>query len=85
MVFDGVFGHRDGAGTYTRDMKKMKFKYKIKKVFGHGIDVCLLYGIDMGDKKIIFTCGWYQVQNDQIKSLQVVFDPRPVLEKSDKK
>ena len=85
MVFDGVLGHRDGANTYIEDMKKMKFKYKIKKVFEDGTDVCLLYDIDMGDKETVFTCGWYQLKNDKIKSLKVVFDPRPVLEKQDKK
>jgi len=85
MVFDGVLGHRDGADTYISDMKKMKFKYKIKKAFEDDNDVCLLYDIDMGGKNIIFTCGWYQIKNNKIKSLKVVFDPRPVLGKSDKK
>ncbi|MEP6556572.1 MAG: nuclear transport factor 2 family protein [Ferruginibacter sp.] len=84
MVFDGVLGHRDGADTYIKDMKKMKFKYKIKKTFENGNDVCLLYNIDMGGKKI-FTCGWYEIKANKIKSLTVVFDPRPVLEKSEKK
>ena len=85
MVFDGVLGHRDGADSYINDMKKMKFKYKIKKSFADGNDVCLLYDIDMGGKETIFTCGWYQLKNDKTKSLKVVFDPRPVLEKQDKK
>jgi len=82
MVFDGVLGHRDGADIY---MKDMKFKYKIKKAFIDGDDVCLLYNIDMGGKEKIFTCGRYQLQNDKIKKLKVVFDPRPVIEQSDKK
>lgn len=85
MVFDGMLGHRDGADVYIKDMEKMKFKYEIKKAFEDGNDVCLLYDIDMGNKKIIFTCGWYQIQNGKIKSLKVVFDPRPVLEQSGKK
>ena len=84
MVFDGVLGHRDGADTYIQDMRKMKFKYKIKKTFEDGNDVCLLYDIDMSGTNI-FTCGWYQIKYNKIKSLKVVFDPRPVLEKSDKK
>ena len=85
MVFDGVLGHRDGADVYIKDMEKMKFKYKIKKAFEDGTDVCLLYDIDMGGKKTIFTCGWYQLKNNKIKMLKVVFDPRPVLEESVKK
>ncbi len=85
MVFDGVLGHRDGADTYISDMKKMKFKYKIKKSFEDDNDVCLLYDIDMGGKNTIFTCGWYQIKYNKIKSLKVVFDPRPILEKTEKK
>ena len=80
MVFDGVLGHRDGADVYVEDMKKMKFKYKIQKAFADGDDVCLLYDIDMSDQNI-FTCGWYRVRDNKIKSLRVVFDPRPLLGK----
>jgi hypothetical protein len=47
-------------------------------------DVCLLYDIDMSGTKI-FTCGWYQIKDSKIKLLKVVFDPRPLLEKADKK
>ena len=78
MTFDGVLGHREGAESYINDMKKMKFKYYIRKVFEDENDICLLYDIDMSGKKI-FTCGWYQVVDGKIKSLKVVFDPRPVL------
>lgn len=84
MAFDGVLGHRDGAETYINDMKKMKFKYNIKKTFEDGNDVCIFYDIDMSGKKI-FTCGWYIVNNKKIKSIKVVFDPRPVLEQTEKK
>jgi len=28
----------------------------------------------------LFTCGWYQVEDGKIRSLKVVFDPRPVLD-----
>ena len=81
MVFDGVLGHRDGAQAYIGDMSKMKFKYNVIKAFSEGNDVCLLYDIDMGGSDKIFTCGWYQLHDGKIKSLKVVFDPRPVLKK----
>jgi len=84
MKFDGVMGSRESAEAYIGDMKHMKFKYKVKKVFADGDDVCLFYDIDMGDATI-FTCGWYQVEDGKIASLKVVFDPRPLLEKKDKK
>ena len=84
MTFDGVLGHRDGAEIYISDMKKMKFKYSIKKTFEDENDVCIFYDIDMSGKKI-FTCGWYIVNNKKIKSIKVVFDPRPILEQAEKK
>jgi len=80
MKFDGVMGSRDSADAYITDMKRMKFKYKVKKVFADEEDVCLLYDIDMGGATI-FTCGWYHVEYRKISSLKVVFDPRPLLEK----
>lgn len=80
MQFEGVLGSRDGAEAYFLDMEKMKLKYDIKKVFTDGNDVCLLYNLDMSGTTI-FGCGWYHVENGKIKSLKVVFDPRPVLEK----
>jgi hypothetical protein len=56
----------------------MKLKYKILKAFEDENDVCLLYDLTMAGQTI-FGCGWYQVQNGKIKSLKVVFDPRPFL------
>ena len=67
MVFDGVLGHREGADVYVADMKRMKFKYRIQKSFADGDDVCLLYDIDMSGESI-FTCGWYRVRDNKIKS-----------------
>ena len=84
LSFVGVLGTRNGADAYFKDMQNMRFKYDIKKVFADGDDVCVLYDIDMGGTKI-FTCGWYKVKEDKIESFQVVFDPRPVLEKAPKK
>jgi len=84
MTFDGVLGHRDGAEVYIDDMKKMKFKYNIKKTFEDENDVCIFYDIDMSGKKI-FTCGWYILNNGKIDSIKVVFDPRPILEQAEKK
>lgn len=57
----------------------MKLKYKIIKVFEAENDVCVLYDLDMSGLTI-FGCGWYQVEQGKVKSLKVVFDPRPVLE-----
>ncbi len=80
MVFDGVMGTRHDAETYMKDMAKMRFKYDVKKAFADGNDVCIMYDINM-QGPVIFSCGWYKVEEGKIKSFRVVFDPRPLLEK----
>lgn len=84
LSFVGVLGSRDGADAYFEDMKRMRLKYDIQKVFVEGNDVCVLYEINMSGAPI-FCCGWYQVEDGKISSIRVVFDPRPVLEGSGKK
>jgi len=79
LLFVGVMGTRNGAESYFNDMKKMKFKYDIKKSIVEDNDVCLFYDIDMGGVTI-FSCGWYQLEKGKIKSFRVIFDPRPLLE-----
>lgn len=78
MSFKGVMGERNGADVYIEDMKKMKFKYDIKKIFVEGTDVCVWYDINMGEKTI-FSAGWYQIEEEKIKNFKVIFDPRPLL------
>jgi ketosteroid isomerase-like protein len=84
VKFVGVMGARDGGDTYIADMEKMKFKYDIKKVFEDDNDVSVFYDIDMGGK-VIFCSGWYHLSHGKIKSMKVIFDPRPLLEKEEKK
>jgi limonene-1,2-epoxide hydrolase len=83
MIFQGVLGSRNSADDYIRDMKKMKFKYAIQKVFADGDDVCLWYDISMSGSEI-FSSGWYKVEEGKIKLFKVIFDPRPVLEQAKK-
>ena len=78
MQFDGVMGKRDGADAYIADMRKMKFKYDIIKIFEDGNDVCVLYNIDMGGKATIYTAGWYHLSYGKIQHIKVVFDPAPL-------
>lgn len=77
----GVLGSRRGADAYIHEMEKLRFQYDIKKVFADDNDVCLLSDISMGDTSI-FVCSWYKLDDGRIRSLRVVFDPRPVLENS---
>lgn len=83
LTFTGVMGVRNGADAYFNDMKRMKLKYKIRKIFADDNDVCLWYDIVMESKPIL-SCGWYQLEEGRIKSFQVVFDPRPLLETAPK-
>lgn len=81
LLFQGVMGTRTSADDYFRDMKKMKFKYAVQKVFESGDDVCLWYDITMGEREI-FSAGWYKVEDGKIISFKVLFDPRPLLEQA---
>lgn len=83
MKFVGVLGTRNGADAYFKDMERMKLKYDIQKVFSDENDVCVFYDITMSGLKI-FSCGWYKIENNKIKSFKVIFDPRPLLEQSAK-
>jgi len=78
MTFEGVMGKRNGADIYMEDMSKMKFKYKIKKMFADDNEVSVWYDIKIGDK-LIFASGWYQLEDEKIKNFRVLFDPRPIL------
>jgi hypothetical protein len=84
MKFKGVLGSRDDADSYFNDMKKMKLKYEVLKVFSDAQEVCVFYNINMSGKEIL-TCGWYQLLHDKISNIVVIFDPRPVLENAGKK
>ena len=84
MKFVGVMGTREGGDVYMADMEKMKFKYDIKKVFEDGDDVSVFYDIDMGGKTL-FCSGWYHLSGGKIDSIKVIFDPRPLFEKEEKK
>ncbi len=84
LSFVGVLGERHGAEAYFKDMEQMRLKYEVKKTVAEGNDVCVLYDLKMSGKTV-FVCGWYHVEDGHIKSLRVIFDPRPVLEKSSAK
>lgn len=78
LKFVGVMGMKDGADTYIMEMEKMRLKYELKKIFYDQDGVAAFYDITMDGKKI-FSAGWYEIENGKIKSIKVVFDPRPLL------
>lgn len=83
MTFTGPLGTRNGAKEYMADMERMKFKYKIKRIFHKEFDVCILCDVNISGV-VVLCCNWYHVAEDKIDSLQVIFDPRPVLEAKNK-
>ncbi len=78
LSFVGVLGSRQGADAYFADMEKMRLKYDVKKVFADEHEVCLWSEIRLSGVAVL-TASWYQVREGNIRSLKVVFDPRPVL------
>lgn len=78
FTFTGPMGRREGADNYINEMEKMKLKYVIRQTFEEGNDVCMIYEIDMGGKTIT-ACGLYHLEQGELTSLNVYFDPRPLL------
>jgi SnoaL-like domain len=81
--FNGVLGQRDGGDAYMNDMKKMKFKYSVRMVFTNADDICVLFDFTQAGKRVE-SFGWYHVEGGKIKSLKVIFDPRPLLQEAAK-
>ncbi|RYG00944.1 MAG: nuclear transport factor 2 family protein [Chitinophagaceae bacterium] len=73
LKFIGVKATVEGADEYFNQMKQMKLKYDIRKVFSSENDVAVFYDIKMGDETVL-AAGWYGFQGDLIKTIQVVFD-----------
>ena len=83
LKFEGALGTREGADVYFRDMERMQLKYSVKKIFTDDTDVCFFYDITMASVTV-FCAGWYRLSKGKIRSIRVVFDPRPVLEAAEK-
>lgn len=83
LSFVGVLGTRQGGDVYFKDMERMRLKYDVKKVFADGDDVCLFYNLAIAGANVLVS-AWYHVADGKIRSLQVVFDPRPILEAQSK-
>jgi limonene-1,2-epoxide hydrolase len=83
MTFKGVMGSRNSAEAYIKDMEQMKLKYELKKTIADKNDVCLIYDLTMSGTKLL-SYGWYHVEDGKINSLNVMFDPRPILEQQKK-
>ncbi len=79
FTFNGPMGKREGADNYMNDMEMMKLKYIVHKTFEEGNDVCLIFDIEMGGKTVSAS-GLYHLEKGELTSLNVYFDPRPLLQ-----
>lgn len=78
MKYNGPFGAREGADAYLDQIAKLRLKFRTQKTFVDGGDVCAFYDIEIAQLKVP-ACGWFKVKDRKVTSLQVFFDPRPML------
>ncbi len=68
-------GKEENAESYIKVIERIRPKFDIRKIFVDGNDVCVLYDTTaMG--VTLFASGWFQVRDNKVSSLTVVFDPR---------
>jgi hypothetical protein len=79
MKYEGPFGTRVGAEAYLEEIKRLRLKFHIQRIFANQEDVCALYNIDIAGITV-FACGWFQIRDGKVGSLKVTFDPRPLLD-----
>ena len=82
-------GSYDGAEAYFKAVEKAEqahqtpFKFDIKKIFTDGNDVCVFNDVIAGSITLL-ACEWYRVEDQKIRSLKLVYDPRPLIQRNDK-
>jgi limonene-1,2-epoxide hydrolase len=75
----------DSAETYfkaveqARQARQAQYVFDIKKIFTDGNDVCVFNDVIAGSITL-FACGWYHVEDQKIRFLKLVYDPRPLLQ-----
>jgi SnoaL-like domain len=81
LEFAGPLGTRSGADLYFADMERLRLRYEVKKVFHEGAEVCVLYDLRFSDPAVkIPACGIYSLNSEKIRSIRLLFDPRPLVE-----
>jgi limonene-1,2-epoxide hydrolase len=66
------------AAEQAQKVHESSYKFEIKKIFMDGNDVCVFNDVIAGPITL-FACGWYHVEDGKIRSLRLVYDPRPLL------
>ncbi|MEW6605293.1 MAG: hypothetical protein AB1351_11490, partial [Thermoproteota archaeon] len=75
----------DSAEAYFKAVEQAQqthqepYIFDIKKIFTDGNDVCVFNDVIAG-RVTLFACGWYHIENQKIRSIRLVYDPRPLLQ-----
>ena len=80
FVYKDPFIKTTGAETFLEVMKKRNLKYQLLKVFATDQDVCLVYNLLDGMDQVVTASGIYHFKDDKIESLEMVYDPRPLID-----
>lgn len=78
-------GSYDGAEAYFRAAEQAAqannspYRFDLKKIFVDGDDVCAFNDVIAGPVTLA-ACGWYHTEGGKIRSLRLVYDPRPLLQ-----
>jgi limonene-1,2-epoxide hydrolase len=67
------------AVKQTRQARQAQYIFNIKKIFTDGNDVSVFNDVIAGPVTL-FACGWYHVEDQKIRYLKLVYDPRPLLQ-----
>jgi ketosteroid isomerase-like protein len=68
------------AAEQAQHTYQAPYRFDLKKIFTDGNDVCVFNDVIAGPITI-FACGWYHVEDRRIRTLKLVYDPRPLLQK----
>jgi ketosteroid isomerase-like protein len=68
------------AAEQAQQMHQASYKFDLKKIFMDGNDVCVFNDVIAGTLTL-FACGWYHIEDQKIRSLKLIYDPRPLLQK----
>lgn len=84
FTYTSPLGSYDRPEPYFKRMEQTPLKFDIKKVFVDGNEVCVIVDVIAGPMAL-FSCGWYVVENQKIRSLKLAYDPRSIIEAMAKK
>jgi hypothetical protein len=81
MLFVGVFGPPiEGADAYIDAMDRLGARQTISKCLAEDDEVACFYELSLPTRPDLnlFGCGLFTIDNEQVKSIRVIFDPTPL-------